>query len=115
MSTEKERNKKVLEWGRTYAFGIVWGVDGVTRNGIDEMYLVRRVEEKRGALVEWLLRVLQRKGTNGGFRTLESRDGLETDVDRNIEMDSGLGITTSSAHKDSCRPWSGKEPPTHPN
>ncbi len=90
MSTEKERNKKVLEWGRTYAFGIVWGVDGVTRNGIDEAYLVKRVEVKRWALVEWLLRVLQRKGTNGGFRT------LETDVDRNIEMDSGLGITTST-------------------
>jgi hypothetical protein len=91
MLKESEKRKKVLGWGRTYAFGIIRGVDGVARYGIDEAYLVRRIKPRRQAVVEWVLRMIGRRDSKRGFQSLEHQGELEGDVDRSIEMENGVG------------------------
>lgn len=79
MLKEKEKKKIVLGWERTYAFGIVRGVDGVRRYGIDEAYLVKPVEPKYFFLVAWIVRIVERRTT---------REDVELNVLNNAEDES---------------------------
>lgn len=46
MMGREERNNVVRGWGKVYSMGMVVGLDGVEREGIDEAVFVEDVEDK---------------------------------------------------------------------